>query len=736
MGAEYIAGMGSLTLGQAVHLAQNSPAGVDQRLAQHLERKLAEVHAKIKAQPNTYILPQDEFALINYYRSRFGDSDIIKTVALGEGKQRSLGWEGKRACQHRAAMPFMSFLLILMALSHPILASLALSQPHLHRVGPALAGRSPNETAPLLKCLQVSPPVLSPKTSCEQTLMVHEFAYSYGVPFVGSYTPPECDFNRVTINFTVTSAGRQFDRLALMYLNDTEVWRTSTAEPTQSGIIWSYVKDMSNYVSLLKEPQKIIFDLGNIVDDTYTGKWQTTLTATFFTAEDTIDAADVIVPISARQSSLDKPSAFVVPESKAIDTFALPKNVKKAVVSISAVGQATEEFWWANVLSSDTTVFGSETTLYGYSPFRELQLYIDGTLAGVAWPFPVIFTGGVVPGFWRPVVGIDAFDLQENEIDISAFLPSLCDGEEHSFEIKIAGINDDGAGNADLSDTVGSNWVVTGKVFLWLDAAGRTTQGTAPTITAPEAVLGVSSSVTKAANGSDQALKYSVKASRSFSVSSTITTSEGSRDVTWVQNLNFAIEGTLSNSGNDQITSQTTRGQIESLGGYSRTFTYPLQVSSSYNVLEGGNFTIDATMSRAKSVQKFGHLAFPTEADIFDYSLLPDYPSSFAGAQISNSQNGSARYLGAPALKKSFGSGSTEEIYSLAGLAGPGASGKSLYRRHILAANDSVVYDSESIGDDTSVTQKDPPSLQKSGQQTYAKVGIKAMLGRGPLQQN
>lgn len=35
---------------------------------------------------------------------------------------------------------------------------------------------------------------------------------------------------------------------------------------------------------------------------------------------------------------------------------------------------------------------------YGYSPFREVQLFIDGMLAGVAWPFPVIFTGGVVPG--------------------------------------------------------------------------------------------------------------------------------------------------------------------------------------------------------------------------------------------------------------------------------------------------------------------------------------------------
>lgn len=80
MGAEYIAGLGSLTLAQAVSLAQNTPGGVDQRLAHHLERKLAEVHGKIKAQPNSYVLPQDEFALINYYRSRFGDSEIIRSA--------------------------------------------------------------------------------------------------------------------------------------------------------------------------------------------------------------------------------------------------------------------------------------------------------------------------------------------------------------------------------------------------------------------------------------------------------------------------------------------------------------------------------------------------------------------------------------------------------------------------------------------------------------------------------
>ena len=28
----------------------------------------------------------------------------------------------------------------------------------------------------------------------------------------GQYQPPGCDFNRIVMNFTVTAAGRQFDR--------------------------------------------------------------------------------------------------------------------------------------------------------------------------------------------------------------------------------------------------------------------------------------------------------------------------------------------------------------------------------------------------------------------------------------------------------------------------------------------------------------------------------------------
>ena len=77
---EYIAGHGYLSLGQAVHVAQNSEGGVDQQFAQFLEKHLAVVWSKLNAQPQSYILPPDEFALMIYYRTQFGDNEIVRNA--------------------------------------------------------------------------------------------------------------------------------------------------------------------------------------------------------------------------------------------------------------------------------------------------------------------------------------------------------------------------------------------------------------------------------------------------------------------------------------------------------------------------------------------------------------------------------------------------------------------------------------------------------------------------------
>ncbi|KAF2204741.1 hypothetical protein GQ43DRAFT_121204 [Delitschia confertaspora ATCC 74209] len=70
----------ALTLQRALDIARNSEGGVDPAITAFLERKLGEVWAKLQAQPNTYVFTKDEFALFNYYRARFGSSEIARSA--------------------------------------------------------------------------------------------------------------------------------------------------------------------------------------------------------------------------------------------------------------------------------------------------------------------------------------------------------------------------------------------------------------------------------------------------------------------------------------------------------------------------------------------------------------------------------------------------------------------------------------------------------------------------------
>ena len=548
------------------------------------------------------------------------------------------------------------------------------------------------------------------------------------------------------MNFTVTSRGRQFDRLGLMYLGDIEVFRTSTAEPTASGILWTYVKEMDQYDSLWKTKQKIIFDLGNLIDSTYTGSFNTTLTATFFTVPESRTTADIILPISSRQSLSNKPSAFSVPSENASVSYTLPQNIQRAVVSLSACGQATEEFWYTNTFSSQTDTFESTAgTLYGYSPFREVQLLIDGQLAGVSWPFPIIFTGGIVPGLWRPIVGIDAFDLREHEIDITPWLPLLCDGSTHTFEIRVVGLDDNGNDHATLSQTIGSYWVVSGKIFIFSDEQQSITTGTRPDMNAPSPQIQISSSITTNAMGDNETLTYNTVVSRYLSISSNLRTSHGLRLASWNQSLTYTNHNAFTNLGFTQLTTQNTSGiEASSSAGY--TYFYPISVDSTFATFPSGAFSINASISRGLDYNVLGSSVFPSGVQSFNVTspatmplpgrpqpqiiALPTSLPKFNGALLSTTQTGSAAYLSAGNASYSYGT--TEQNFDFKGaeLQADGPTFE-LYSRHVKAVNSTVTEDEQSLIGRSFEIPTGQPGLIK-GTQGFNGLSVRAALGRGP----
>ncbi|EAQ92326.1 hypothetical protein CHGG_00561 [Chaetomium globosum CBS 148.51] len=521
---------------------------------------------------------------------------------------------------------------------------------------------APNKT--VLKTFEVAQPVLMPggpaesdgstrhgedysPELCTVLLMRHDFAWSYNAPFVGDYIPPDCEFNRVVLNFSVVSQGRQFDRLAIMYLGDTEVWRTSTAEPTAPpGISWIYLKDMTHYLYFWKSPQRVIFDLGNLIDDKYTGIFNTTMTAIFYNDDVEIDQAppsDLIIPISARQGVNDSISRFTLPSENATNTISLPRNIRRAVFSVSANGQTSEEeFWWSNVLQSDVYTFNATAgKLPGLSPFREVQVLIDGRLAGVQWPFPVIFTGGVVPSLHRPIVGIHAFDLREHEIDITPFLGLLCDGHEHTFTIRVAGLNNTGdSTTASLTDTVNESWYVTGKIFLWLDEdPSSITRGEIPIINQPPPTIAVTRSLTTSTtNGTtnNETLTYTTSVERALRITS--------NSASWTQSLHYTNQGhvtafgfnqvnDLSISGTDTLRTPTTH--------YRAAYEYPVFCNSSYAVSPQGNLSIWAYLRQGKEAAVSGASVFPTGLEAF---AKEKYAGRGLVSRLQTSKEGTAEF--------------------------------------------------------------------------------------------
>ncbi|EXJ62393.1 hypothetical protein A1O7_02828 [Cladophialophora yegresii CBS 114405] len=535
--------------------------------------------------------------------------------------------------------------------------------------------------------------------------MVHSFGNSYGDPSIGSYTPPECSFNHVTLNLTVEAAGRQFDRLAVAYLGDVEIWRTSTAEPTHAGIIWTHLKDVSHLLSLFVKPQQLVFDLGNLINENYTSPFNVTLEATFFQSVTTVDPADIIVPVPNKRSAVTFENPSHYPHVTVGDSIVLPRNVERAVFTVAATGQMDEEFWYSNVFSSNTLTFGPDP-LPSHAPFREIQLLIDGQLAGVVWPFPVVFTGGVVPGLWRPIVGIDTFDIPENEIDMTPWLPLLCDGESHAFEIRVVGIDDDGQGKSQLSQTVGSYWVITGKIFIWLDHAGSITTGTVPTLAAPVPSLKLFAEVGLDSNGTNQTLTNVIDVTRNLSVLSQVETSKGIKTVSWRQSLTYSNWDYISDYGVTQTTVQHTNGSAVSSSGYSQTFSYPLFVNSTaVQDKVAHTLFISAAIERGQDIEVYGQPVFPTGLEPFNDSVEylsgdPQRHRAFVGSRLSTTQNGTALYFRHENV--SISPGTTQQDLAFYGIpacdpkAGPSRHVE-LYRRHVVAVNDTLVEDQRTV---------------------------------------
>ena len=75
--------------------------------------------------------------------------------------------------------------------------------------------------------------------------------------------------------------------------------------------------------------------------------------------------------------------------------------------------------------------------LCGNTAFRQVDVSIDGKPAGVAPVFPWIYTGGVDPGLWIPIPGVQTLNLLPYRVDLTPFAGVLSDGQQHTVGVTV-----------------------------------------------------------------------------------------------------------------------------------------------------------------------------------------------------------------------------------------------------------------------------------------------------------
>ncbi len=441
--------------------------------------------------------------------------------------------------------------------------------------------------------LTALPPVSRPPTEhCTVTATQHVFANSYGQPYVGTLTPPAAcagPWTKVVLNWTAKSQGRQYDRLAGLWIGGAEVLRTSTPEPDPSGITWSFDRDITEFAPLLHQAQPFVVDLGNTVNDTYTGSYDVTVTVTYYRADRAHPAprqADTVLPLAADAA---KPGWQDLSDGKNYTAqVTVPANTAKLTAEIYARGGGCEEFWWSNVPTALAQANPS-AGLCGGGTYREVEVTVDGQPAGVVSPYSVIYTGGVAPMLWRPITAIDSIVTLPYTIDLSPFLGQLTDGKPHTVQLIPP------KGIVDL-------WTLGGNLFATTDPHVSRVTGSLLRDDVPAADV----HATTTGSGLDD--KIVTHVNRSWRTAGVLHTSAGIVPVSSSGQWTFDNTTTLADSASKQNTDQHVVGSYGLSG-----FDFSLTADVTQNIVDDNNYRIDATVHQGRRLWTVGGV--PTLSD-------------------------------------------------------------------------------------------------------------------------
>ena len=253
------------------------------------------------------------------------------------------------------------------------------------------------------------------------------------------YTPPaDCPGPWAKVVFTAdinVTAGIQYDRTANFWLGGTVIYFGTTAEPSPTlGPSWHVESDLTDYSPLFMTSQQGTADIGNLVNTTYTGIIYASATLEFYPVPKGQTApitSNVVLPLSAGSTGGTVSLGTTTDTLSATYTF--PTNIQNAYLDVYSQSQSNDEFWYTCVPNDVST----ELESCGNTGFRETEVTIDGTPAGVAPVSPWIYTGGIDPWLWFPIPGVQTLNFVPYRVDLTPFAALLSNGAQHTVSVSV-----------------------------------------------------------------------------------------------------------------------------------------------------------------------------------------------------------------------------------------------------------------------------------------------------------
>lgn len=449
-----------------------------------------------------------------------------------------------------------------------------------------------------------APPVSRPSSAhCTVTLASHfRSNASDGSPqnYSGTLTPPSAcrgPWAKVILDSTTSVSGRQYDRSGSLQIGGATVWFGTTQEPSGAEpTTFSFSKDITEFSALLASPQPYNGGIGNYTSSVYTGVYDQTVTITYYVADRNNPAPTVP----------DKVIGVPVPDlnpgasSATVTLPTLPTNITGARLQTTLKGNGCDEQWFTAVPDQVAADFPGDG-LCAAGAYREALVSVDDQRAGAVGTYPHIYSGGIVPTLWRPVLAIDTLDLRPENLDLTPFAGRLVDGGTHTMTFTINPIND--------------TWNVSAVLFLYTDHHRAHTTGRLLT----DAVA--AAPTTKLTTGAIEngSVSYGETARRSDRLVGYVDTSAGRVVTTVDTGRSWSNTGSVGDAGLVQKITQSDALSSSSVSKVGRRVVasatlsenYPLTVDfSAADYTDDQNFSLAGTVTmgqRVASVVLDGH---------------------------------------------------------------------------------------------------------------------------------